>query len=475
MQAAEVDFIPGIFAGKEVDFFKTENDVTYMTIDGETYPIQSTVIRDLINENYYKQNKKFVEKKELDKTIEYYDTYARLFGEIKPVFRRIGRIGNTIYIDLGTTDFKVIEITEDSVREMLNPPVKFIRSKIQREIGGINQEVHPEDIRLLEKYVPFKTEDDFILFVAYLMSCLNTEGGIPILFLIGEQGSAKSTTSIFIKNLLDPSSVPLRNMSKDMRDLMIAASNDFILCCDNISKITETQSDNLCKLSTGTGFTTRKLYTSTDEVQMLCKNPVVINTISTFPIRQDLADRSVIVKLTFIPPEKRKTHKDIWKDWEEDRPLILGSLCNAVSACLKNYDKISVGELPRMADFAKWVVAGEEKLPWEKGTFMETMNRVRGILVDDAIEADATALMVLKLMGGRDVWTGSASELLDRLQKCLEQGKHKYPDFPKIPNQLSRNLNKISAFLREKGILFEKKHSGDRTITLKKIKPETEK
>lgn len=475
MKAAEVDFIPGNFAGKEVDFFRTEDDVTYITIDGETYPIHSPVMRDLINKNYYNQNKKFVEKKQLDKEIEFCDNYARIFGEIKSVFRRIGRRDNVIYIDRATPDFKVIEITEDSVREMLNPPVKFIRSKIQREIGGMTQETSPESLRLLEKYVPFKTEDDFILFVAYLMSCLNTFGGFPILFLIGEQGSAKSTTSIFIKNLLDPSSVPLRNMSKDMRDLMIAASNDFVLCYDNISKITETQSDNLCKLSTGAGFTTRKLYTSTEEVQMLCKNPVVINTISTFPIRQDLADRSVIVKLTFISPETRKTSKKIWKDWEEDRPLILGSLFNAVSACLKNYDKIPVVELPRMADFAKWVAAGEEKLPWEKGTFMETMNRVRGILVDDAIEADATALMVLKLMKGIDGWTGSASELLDRLQKCLEQGKHKYPDFPKIPNQLSRNLNKISAFLREKGILFEKKHSGDRTITLKKIKPKTEK
>ena len=64
---------------------------------------------------------------------------------------------------------------------------------------------------------------------------------------------------------INPSTVPLRKLSKSMQDLMNADSNDFILCYDNISKITDTQSDNLSKLATGATFTTRKLYTITDE------------------------------------------------------------------------------------------------------------------------------------------------------------------------------------------------------------------
>ncbi|WP_020587455.1 hypothetical protein [Desulfobacter curvatus] len=397
------------------------------------------------------------------------DNFARLFGEVKPVFRRIGRTPDAIYIDLGTPGFDVIEITGESVREIQNPPVKFIRSKIQLPIEGAKIDAQSEDLNLLKKYVKFKAENDFILFVAWLMSCLNTDGGYPPLFLVGEQGSAKSTVSTLIKNLLDESTVPLRNLSTGMRNLMIAASNDFILCYDNLSKITDKQSDNLCKLATGAGFTTRKLYTTNEEIQLLCKNPIVINSVAMSPTRQDLADRSIIVELAFISPEERKTSKEIWESWKQDRPAILGALCKGVSAALRNFDQVSTENLPRMADFAKWVIAGEDGLPWENGTFLKTMQTMRTTLVEESIDADSTALAVLKFMKDRNNWKGTATSLLADLVMCIEPDKQKYPQFPKLPNHLSRNLKRISAFLREKGILFEKEHSGSRSISLTKI------
>nr|WP_320190641.1 hypothetical protein [uncultured Desulfobacter sp.] len=165
------------------------------------------------------------------------------------------------------------------------------------------------------------------------MSCLNTFGGYPPLFLVGEQGSAKSTASALMKNLLDESTVPLRNFSIGMRSLMIATSNDVILCYDNLSKISDKQSDNLCKLSTGAGFTTRKRYTTNEEIQLLCKKTVVINSISMSPNRQDLADRSLSVRLAFIPEKDRKKSKEIWESWSEDRPAILGGIMHCGICC----------------------------------------------------------------------------------------------------------------------------------------------
>ncbi|MFH2130924.1 MAG: hypothetical protein ABIK68_11185 [bacterium] len=466
MEVTTLDFIPGTFAGELIDLFKTKDGVPYITSNGKTFKINGSEFKDYLNLGIFNETGDFLDEGQIRKITKKCDNFARLLGEIKPVFRRVGRDENGIYIDLGTPDFAVIEITNHSVRRITNPPVKFIRSGIQRPIGGLSTEALPKDLLLLKKYVPFKAEEDFILFVAWLLSCLNPYGGYPPLFLVGEQGSAKSTTSAFIKNLLDESSVPLRNLSKGMKNFMIAASNDFILCHDNISKITDDQSDNICKLATGAGFTTRKLYTTLEESQLNCKNPTVFNSISISPARQDLADRSVIVALSFIPPEARKTDKEIWDSWQQDRPAIMGALCNAVSACLRNYDQVDEANLPRMADFAKWVIAAEERLPWEKGVFMETMRNLRVKMVEDAVDADSTAMAVIKMMKGRDIWAGNASELLDRLEDCIDQGKHKYPDFPKLPNQLSRNLNRISAFLREKGLQVDKRHSGQRFITI---------
>ena len=474
MEISVNKFIPGPFENETMDLFTTKDDIAYVTLRGCNYDIQGSKFKDFINKKFFETFDSFLPKGDLTEIIDNCDNYARLFGKVKPVFRRIGRTPDAIYIDLGTPGFDVIEITGEAVQEIKNPPVKFIRSKIQRPIEGAKIDATPEDLNLLKKYVKFKTENDFTLFVAWLMSCLNTNGGYPPLFLIGEQGSAKSTVSTFIKNLLDESTVPLRNLSTGMRNLMIAASNDFILCYDNLSKITDKQSDNLCKLATGAGFTTRKLYTTNEEIQLLCKNPIVINSVAMSPTRQDLADRSIIVELAFIPPEERKTSKEIWESWNQDRPAILGALCQGVSAALRNFDQVSTENLPRMADFAKWVIAGEDGLPWENGTFLKTMQNMRTTLVEESIDADSTALAVLKFMKDRNNWKGTATSLLADLTMCIEPDKKKYPQFPKLPNHLSRNLKRISAFLREKDILFEKSHSGTRSITLSKLTAEEE-
>jgi hypothetical protein len=180
----------------------------------------------------------------------------------------------------------------------------------------------------------------------------------------------------------------------------------------------------------------------------------------------------VIVKLNFIKPEERKTVKELKESWKKDRPLIFGALCNAVSAALKNYDQVDEEKLPRMADFAKWIIAAEEQLPWNKGLFLETLQNSRANTVDDTIDAEPVAIAILKLMADSDSWHGTASELLDKLEDCINQKKNKYPNWPKLPNQLSRKLGRVSAFLREKGVQVEKGHSGNRFIDISNLNPE---
>ena len=127
-----------------------------------------------------------------------------------------------------------------------------------------------------------------------------------------------------------------------------------------------------------------------------------------------------------------------------------------------------------MADFAKWVIAAEEQLPWDKGGFMTAFQSSRSILVDDAIDADPVALAVLKLMNARQEWKGTATELLDLLNDIAGKLKTGYSGWPKIPNHLSQQLNRVSPFLREKEVLFARGSSGKRFITLSKIVPEEE-
>jgi putative DNA primase/helicase len=458
-----------IFGREMSDLFKTISGTVYITILGMTMAVLSGAFKDLLDGQHYKVFNLFPCETRVKKAIKDLDKFGRLFAPVKQVFRRFASIGAAIYIDLCTPDFAAVKITGDSVSIEYNTPAKFIRPKVQQPIGAPVLNAEPEYLELLYEHIHFKTREDFILFVSWLIGCMNSDGGYPVLFLVGEQGSAKSTTCRLIKDLLDASSVALRNLPGTEKELMIAADNDFILCFDNISKLTKAQSDYLCKIATGAGFTMRKLYTTKDEIQIICKNPIVINTINYVPSRQDLLDRSIIVRLDFIPSEDRKTEKELLAKWEHDRPSILGALCQAASAGLKNYDSVSERNLPRMADFAKWVIAAEENLPWEKGLFMETMQDLRSKIVDDALEADPVAMAVLRLMEHRDRWIGSATELLDVLETYIDQDRRKYPGFPKIHNQLSHQLSRVSAFLREQGVQVEKGHSGKRFIEITNV------
>jgi hypothetical protein len=69
---------------------------------------------------------------------------------------------------------------------------------------------------------------------------------------------------------------------------------------------------------------------------------------------------------------------------------VLGAPLEAVSSALRNLERVELEELPRMADFAVWVAASEEALPWEPGAFLRAYAGNRA-------EAEELALEVIEL------------------------------------------------------------------------------
>jgi hypothetical protein len=98
------------------------------------------------------------------------------------------------------------------------------------------------------------------------LAALSDKGPYPVLALLGEQGSAKSTFATILRSLVDPNTAPLRALPREDRDLFIAANNAHVLAFDNISGMPNWISDTLCRLATGGGFSVRQLYTDQDEV-----------------------------------------------------------------------------------------------------------------------------------------------------------------------------------------------------------------
>jgi hypothetical protein len=90
---------------------------------------------------------------------------------------------------------------------------------------------------------------------------LRSDGPYPLLAISGEQGSAKTVLSKLLKALIDPNAAPERALSREERELMIAANNGYVFAFDNLSGLPSWLSDALCRLATGGSFAVRQLYT----------------------------------------------------------------------------------------------------------------------------------------------------------------------------------------------------------------------
>ena len=87
----------------------------------------------------------------------------------------------------------------------------------------------------MRDFINVKADEDFILVIAWLLAALRDTGPYPVLTVIGEQGSAKSTLMEILRSLIDPNVANLRSPPRDDRDLFIAAGNAHVLAYDNLS------------------------------------------------------------------------------------------------------------------------------------------------------------------------------------------------------------------------------------------------
>jgi hypothetical protein len=306
-------------------------------------------------------------------------------------------------------------------------------------------------IDALRKFLNVKNDSEFVLAVSCLLAALRGRGPYPVLALSGEHGAAKSTFSRVLRLLFDPNTAPLRTLPRSERDLAISANNSYAQVFENISSLPDWLSDALARLATGGGLATRELFTDDEEALFDATRPIVLNGIEDFVARPDLGDRTVLLTLENIPDDRRKLEKEIWAEFERERPRILGALLDAVAHGLRQVPNVRLGRLPRMADFAHWATACEMAL-WPAGTFMAAYRENIARMVDITLEASLVADAVRELMASRAEWEGTSKELLAALTTSVGEQVVKSKGWPLTPRKLSGRLRRDAAGLRRIGI-----------------------
>jgi hypothetical protein len=237
---------------------------------------------------------------------------------------------------------------------------------------------------------------------------------------------------------------------------MIAARNSWVIALDNLSHVQPWLSDALCRLSTGGGYATRALYTDAEETIFDSTRPIILTGIEDLAERGDLIDRSIVLTLPRLTDARRCTEAELWSAFREAHPRILGALLDAVVEAIRNESTTSLSRMPRMADFARWIVAAEPRLPWPSGMFLAAYEGNRASANETALEASPIAATVLTLLSDCETWKGSASELLTTIEKHALPRVRDSRAWPKNSRALSAQLRRIAPNLRvaEIGVEF---------------------
>lgn len=165
--------------------------------------------------------------------------------------------------------------------------------------------------------------------------------------------------------------------------------------------------------------------------------------------------------LTLQPIEKgmRRDETSFWLAFGEAAPRILGVLLDGVVSALRNLPSVNVTDLPRMADFARWVAAAEPGLGLVPGTLLAAYERNRASVVDIALDASPVASALIRLLDqprNRGRWRGEPAQLLAALNDVVVPDSAKsQPSWPKTANALSKALRRSASFLRSVRITID--------------------
>ena len=199
--------------------------------------------------------------------------------------------------------------------------------------------------------------------------------------------------------------------------------------------------------------------------------------------KADLLDRGLIIELTNIPDDKKRSLADIWKEFDRIRAPLLGYIFDILVKVLqiKKQSSIRLDKHPRMVDFAELAEIISRSMGYSDNQFIKVYYNNIGLQTQEALEANPLAYTIIKLISqvDKNYWIGTATHLLNELDTIADQDLKikisKLRSWPKSPGFLSRKIPEVKTLLREVGIVIERPvDTGTNTklIEIRKISPE---
>jgi len=466
----------------EAEFYQDQFGNTVVEIRKRVYDIEDAIYKALLSEKYYEEygdvfgDAAF--KKHLSLGI---SSAVKKNPKLYP--RRIHIKGKTIYYDSGRY---VWEFTNGEYNvynaEDTNCPVIFRRYTDFKEAP-----VEPTEktAKELINAVTDQYRHDGIHW-AYIVSFFEPLHSHPIGMVNGEPGSAKSTFTELIKELVDPSIVNRIEMPEKAADFDTYREKFYVCNYDNVRKITAEQADDLCRQVTGSSSVKRKLYTNAGMYLTSGKPRITINGVKPEPSAfNDLLDRLYPVFLRRLQQNKdeNKVKKEIDKIMPELRFACLKTITKALQLEEDDYTNI-----PRLAEFSMLcerinLIEGGEKNEFIQH-YREKMKVAHSSGLDDAF---ASILVEYLWQHKNSVMNHSALEWYQKIKEWAEETmptdygrgtpiRPEYAsivgdkDFLKNPIAIGRRFRELNQILDTLGYQVEYKRTNEKNLIEVKLK-----
>lgn len=411
---------------------------------GEVRSLGSRQFRDCLVAGFYTETGKAPRDQSIREALATLAGLGRFHGELHDVHLRTAGGSGEYWLDLAAPgSSRAVRLRAGQWEIVEEVEVAFVR---------------PESMQPLPDPIPGKSIDALwkvanvphgsrLLALTWMIECLRPETPFPVLELLGEQGSAKSTTQMALRRMIDPNACDLRGAPKSVEDVFVSAGACALVSYENISHLPAPMQDALCVLATGGGFAKRKLYSDAEESIITVKRPVILNGISAAVTAQDLVDRTITIETPVITERQEVT--SLWREYEENRAHLLGAVLDIAAKALAILPdmRLPANDRPRLVEFALLGMAVALAVGQKPEDFMREFGASRQESLARTIDASPVAAAVVDMIEARPQgMTAPAKEILLTLEQHRPNG---CDSWPKSPKGLGDALRRAAPALRQ--------------------------
>lgn len=427
-----------------------------------TLPVESSWFKDWVQNMYHELHKSVLSPNLLKSIESLSKCRATESKEVQQVEIRIQRDWDIILYDLLDEDLSCVWVDESGWQVSKLNPGFFRRGKNNfRQVdpivwGGVQK---------IWNYINITDTRSRILILSTIIARFIPGIQHPILMVHGPKWSAKSTFLQVLKRLIDPSSKGLLPLPWDSNGLIHTFLNDYLLCYDNISKISHETSDDLCRAVSGGSLSKRKLHTDSEDIIYKFKKAICINGINLEANQPDLLQRSVILQLETI--QKRITESTFWKSFEADLPAILWGIFDIIVSAI-SIEKAMVDDdwsFERLADYHKWSEAICQAMGNEPWFFTELLKENTDTHDEVALSSNITTTILREFMKTKRYWEWTATDLRSELYN-IASARSEASFLPRTAHNLINTLNRFKENLEHVGISVASVKSWTRLVQI---------